>query len=191
MSLDTEEIVVTGTGHIYRAPVGTPFPRVTVAPSTPWVDLGYASENGAAFSFGRSTNPVMGWQSLEPLRIITTQVPKTIAVELLQWNEHTHLTAMGGGTWSEPHTGEFEYDPPDPSFIDEFAYLITGTDGAFEYRIGYKRVMASDKVDFAFVRSAPVQFPVTVSVLAAPDGSVPFIVQTTDDMLGDSTESSS
>lgn len=191
MSLDAEEIVVTGTGHIYRAPVGTAFPRVSVAPPAPWVDLGYASEDGAAFSFGRETNPIMGWQSFDPLRIVTTSIPKTIAVSLLQWNEHTHLTAMGGGTWSSPFSGEFEYEPPDPDFIDEFAYLITGSDGDFEYRIGYKRVMVSDKVDFSFVRANPVMLPITTTVLAAPDGSTPFIAQTTDDMLGATADASS
>jgi hypothetical protein len=190
MALEAEELFVAGTGHIYRAPLGTAFPAsISVPVAAPWVDLGYASEEGARFSFGRDVNEIMGWQSQDPLRIVTTSIPKEITVDLMQLNQNTWKTALGGGTWSEPSPGEYEWTPPSESFTDEFAMIVEGTDNDRNFRFCFYRVMNMSGVEFAMVRENPIMLPITVKVLSNDNGS--YFVQTDDANLGDIAEAAS
>lgn len=170
MALDASEIVVAGTGAVYRAPVGTTPPStIDTAPGVAWAELGYVTEDGAKVTLERSTEPIMAWQSYYPLRHITTEVPTSVEVALLQWNPDTVRTALGGGTFDEAGSGT-RYTPPDEAFVDEFAFILEGQDGPYTYRFTFPRVMVSDTVELAFVRSEPVTLPLKLAVLAAPDG---------------------
>lgn len=187
MALESSEVRVTGTGHAYVAPLGTPIPAGIDSPLTHaagWVELGYTTEEGARFSFGREVNRVMGWQAFDPLRIVVTRVPKTISVDLLQWNQHTVKLALGGGTVTEPASGQYQYDPPDESFVDERMFAIEGIDGDYTYRFIYRKALNESGVDFAFVRANPVVFPITMAILAADGNNEPWLLQTDDPNIG-------
>lgn len=187
MALESSEVRVTGTGHAYTAPTGSPIPAGIDTPLTHaagWVELGYTSEEGARFSFGREVNRIMGWQAFDPLRIVVTTVPKTVSVDLLQWNQHTVKLALGGGTVTEPVSGQYQYDPPAEEFVDERMFAIEGIDGDYNYRFIYRKVLNERGVDFAFVRNNPVVFPITVGVLAADGGAKPWVLQTDDPNVG-------
>lgn len=181
MSLDATELVVAGTGAVYRAAVGTSMPSdVTTTPSSlSWTNLGYTSENGAKFTFDRKTNPIMGWQSYQPLRVVVNEIPIETEFDLLQWNNDTLETALGGGSFDTQGSG-VRYTPPAESFIDEFALIIDGKDGDSSYRFYFPRVMVTDKVEFSFVRSNPVSLPIKVRTLAAPGGGDSYYFDTDD-----------
>lgn len=194
MSLEGEEVRVTGTGHVYVAEVGTAFPTdITdaVQDTDGWVELGYVSEEGARFSFGREVNNIMGWQAFDPIRKVVTAVPKSIAFDLMQWNQFTVKLALGGGTVTEPSPGAYQYEPPDESFLDDRALIVEGIDGDYTYRFCYRKALNETGVDFAFVRSDPVLFPITMGVQAADGGEKPFILQTDDPNIGELAESGS
>lgn len=193
MSLDAQEAVVGATGHIWRAPVDTPFPAniSTEVDEALWAELGYTTEEGVRFNFGRDINEIMAWQSLDPIRVIVQGLPKEIAHDFRQFNQNTWATAMGGGTWSGS-APDFVYTPPAPSYVDEFAEIVQFEDGDELYRFCFYRVMNTSGVEFASVRDDTVILPVTVKVLAPPAGvDHPFIFQTTDASLGDATLSGS
>ena len=167
MALDATEIAVAGTGHVYRAVLGTAFPANTsTVPAAAWIELGYTTEEGVRFSFSKETTDFMGWQSTDVLRTIATAAPKEIAMDFAQLNQDTWNTAMGGGTWSGTPPN-YEYVPPAASAVDEFALLIEATDGTEIYRWGFTRVVVTGSVDFALTRSDPIILPVTVKVLDA------------------------
>lgn len=194
MAFDSGEVRVTGTGHVYVADVDTPFPdsiSEAVAHADGWVELGYCSEEGARFSFGREINNIMGWQAFDPLRKVVTAVPKSVSFDLMQWNQHTVKLALGGGEVSEPVSGEYEYEPPDESFLDERALIVEGIDGDYTYRFCYRKALNESGVEFAFVRSDPVLFPITMGILAADDGAKPFLIQTDDPNIGEILEAAS
>lgn len=194
MALESSELVVTGTGHIYVAPVGTAFPAsidAVVSHNVGWIDLGYATEEGARFSFGREINEAFGWQSADPLRLISTRRPKSVAFDLMQWNQHTVQLALGGGTVTEPVSGQYEYAPPADSYIDERALIVEGTDGDYTYRFCYRKAFNQATVEFAFVRENPVVFPIDMKILAADGGLSPYIVQTDDPNIGEILEAAS
>lgn len=194
MAFDSDEVRVTGTGHVYVADVGTAFPTTVSDPvshNTGWVELGYCSEEGARFSFGREINNIMAWQAFDPIRKVVTAVPKSVSFDLQQWNQHTVKLALGGGTVTEPATDNYQYEPPDESYLDERALIVEGIDGDYTYRFCYRKALNESGVDFAFVRSDPVLFPITMGILAADDGAKPFLIQTNDPNIGEILDAAS
>ncbi len=187
MALEAPEVRVTGTGHVYVAPIGTAIPAgidTALTHAAGWVELGYTTEAGARFAFGREVNRIMGWQSFDPLRIVVTNLPKSVSVDLMQWNQHTLKLALGGGTVTEPSSGQYEYEPPAESFVDERMFAIEGIDGDYNYRFIYRKALNESGVNFDFVRSNPVVFPITMGILAADSGLKPFKLQTDDPNVG-------
>lgn len=193
MSLEPEEIVVAGTGHLWRAPVGTAFPAdiATAVDETLWAELGYTSEAGPRFRFGRETTEIRGWQSKNPLRVVTTSTPRSVAADLLQLNQQTFNTAMGGGSWATTGAGLYVWTPPAEEFVDEFALIVELSDGDEDVRFCYRKVFNQSATEFAAVNNAAIMLPVDVKVLAPDGGLVPFIVQTNIDDLGSATASGS
>lgn len=189
MSLESSEVVVGGTGHVWRAPVGTAFPTniSTAVNEALWTELGYTTEDGVHFAFGRNVNEIMGWQSYDPLRIIVTSVPRSIKATFLQFNQNTWNTAMGGGTWTEPTNNNFLYVPPSPGTLDQFAYIVEWTDGSLSYRFCARKVQVIDPIEFDLKRTDPINLPINVKVLAADAGANPFDFYTNDENLGDYT----
>jgi len=181
MAFESEEVRAFGTGHVYVADVGTAMPAdIGATIPTSWIDLGYTDEQGPRFNFGRTVNEVPAWQSYDPVRVLITAVPKTVAFDLLQTNKHTLQLALGGGDVTEGAPFEFSYEPPDESFVDERALIITGEDGDYTYRFCFHKVLNQSGVEFPFVRGAPTKLAIEVKVLAAGGGNKPYFIQTDD-----------
>lgn len=193
MSLEASEVRVAGTGHIWRAPVGTAFPAniSTVVDETLYTELGYTSVDGVKFSFGRDVAEVDAWQSRDALRIITKATPRTVEAKFLQMNENTWNTAMGGGTWTTPTPGNYLYQPPAADYEDVFTYIVESHDGALKYRWCFRNVQNISGVDVELKRTDATMLPIVVKVLAADGGLPPYDFQTNDANLGDYAQAGS
>jgi hypothetical protein len=164
--LSGEEVIVAGFQKILVAPIGTAVPDdIDTEPAAAWVDLGYTTEDGIAFSFGLDTDELMTSQSLDPIRMLTTGRPKTITASLRQFNRHTLTLALGGGTFNvEGDSWEFDHAPT--SYVDERAVMVEFADGDKKVRFWSYRNMVSEAVEFTLVNTAGLVFPLTFSVLA-------------------------
>jgi hypothetical protein len=163
--LDASELYVAGTGNIYTAPIDTALPTdVTTPAATPWVDHGFATEDGVEFTFGKTTDDIKGWQSFDSLRTITTDAPKSLKFTLMQSNEANLQLALGGGTVD----AEGVYTPPPSSEIDIRAIFITANDGGEVWAFWAPRVMLSDNVVIPWKKSGEAELPLTFSIQAAP-----------------------
>ena len=164
--IDPQQVIVAGFQRVLVAPVGTPFPdSITEEPAGAWVDLGYTTEDGLAVSFGKETDTLMTSQSLDPVRMLVTGAPKTMTASLRQLNADTLTLALGGGTVTGDDDG-WEFEPAPSSFIDERALIIEAFDGDTEIRIMYYRTMITEAVEFSFVNTEGLVFPLTFSVLS-------------------------
>lgn len=189
MALDPDQIVVTGSGRVYAGTVGASTvptnisAAIDIAGTDGWVELGYTTEAGVSFSFGRETKEIKGWQSRNPLREVITGTPSTFSCELLQWNHATMRLALGGGsvTGSNPN---FQYAPPPPSFRDERAFIVEGYDGDDKYRFIFRKGLNVATAELAFVREDPVTLPIEISILDDDSAENPWIMQTTDPEIG-------
>lgn len=164
--IDPNEIVVAGFQRILVAPVGTAIPAsIDEPPGTGWVDLGYTTEDGLAASFGKETDTLMTSQSLDPVRMLVTGAPKTLTASLRQLNAETLTLALGGGTVTGDDEA-WEFEPAPASYIDERALMIEAEDGDTKVRIVYYRTMITEAVEFTFVNTEGLVFPLTFSVLS-------------------------
>lgn len=193
MSLESSEVVVAGTGNIWRAPVNTPFPTniSTAVNEALWTELGYTTEDGVKFSMGRDVQDIPAWQSVDPLRTIIKSTPRSLMATFLQSNQNTWNTAMGGGTWSIPTAGNGLYVPPDPSVPDLMALIVEWRDGVNKYRFCTRKVQVKDPVEFTLARTDAVKLPITFSLLAADNGANAFDFQTNDANMYDATAAGS
>jgi len=170
--LDASELYVAGTGHIYTAPADTAIPTdVTTPAATPWIDHGYATEDGVEFTFGKTSDQLKGWQSFDPLRTITTDAPKSVKFTLMQSDADNLILALGGGT-VDGTSGVFT--PPDPTVLDIRALFITADDGGDVWAFWAGRVQLSDNVVMPWKKTGAAELPLMFTVEAASAGNDPY-----------------
>jgi len=185
MANNADAVRIGGATQIYMAPVGTTFPTFGTAidGASAWIDTGYISTDGVTWNFARETTEIEAMQSLDPIRIMTTKLPKSFQFGLMQSGQEQFAIALGGGTWAEQGTagsGIFVYTPPDISEVAERAAVIEMIDGDIVYRWLIKKCQNKEGVEFKYVRDDAATMPVTMTILAAPDGSEPFTIETDD-----------
>lgn len=165
MAIDGTEVRVAGAGHVYVAPAGTTLPQdLDVLPAA-WTDLGYVTEDGVGFSFGRETSDLNAWQGSK-IRVLTTAEPASVNFALMQTNKDVLPVVFGGGSIStagDVHT----FTPPAAGVNTERACVIEFTDGDVSYRYCIPRIQLEGNVEFTLVRSGAVTYPLTFGVLDA------------------------
>lgn len=182
MANESNEVRVMGTGSVYVGEEGATFPaNITAAiASTQFAQLGFLSEEGPRFAFGKETKDIQVWQSLDPVRTITTAVPKSVKFDLMQTNLQTVTLALGGGTVTLDTADAWSYEPPAIGFQDVRAMIVEGIDGDYVWRFCYRRTQNMSGVEFAFVNDDAVKFGIEMKILAADSGASPFFIQTDD-----------
>lgn len=187
MALDAGDIRIAAMAHVYMAPVGTTFPAFDEDPDPlDWSELGYITTDGITIGVSRDIQEIYAMQSLEPVRVIATKVPKTVKFAMMQEGQQQLAIALGGGTWTETGVAPdivYKYIPPDPSVIDERAIVVQYMDGDYEYRWNFKRSQNREGVEHKLVRDDAASFPVTMQVLAPLDESEAFYIESNDPAL--------
>lgn len=180
MTKDADQIRVAGNGSIYVAELGTTAPAdILAAVGAGWIELGYANEDGVAFTDGKTIESINAWQSFYALRRIMTAKEGTLVFNLLQWNGATVRLAFGGGAVTEDQAGAYRYTPPAPGVVDERAMLIEWVDGDYTYRLIVPRGMVTDDVETNLVKSDASELPITFGV-NGQEGVDPWYLQTDD-----------
>jgi len=169
---DPSQIYVAGNGNIWTAPIDTTLPAA--APTTPWVNNGFATEDGVLFTFGRTVDQIKGWQSFDPLRMIVTEAPKTVKFTLMQSTAANIILALGGGTVSATGPPPNLYSPPAPQALTMNALYINAIDGANTWAFYCPRAMITDNVEVPWKKSGEAQFALTFTIQAAAAGKDTF-----------------
>lgn len=183
--LDSKQIRVAPNGAIYAAPAGTAAPTAVATPlASPWVNLGYASDDGVTLSKSLETEEVNVWQSASPARYIVTKVSVGFGFSLVQFNADTvplffglpstALVESGAGS------GIFELTVPADVSLDERAWCVESIDGDVHTRYVLQRGMVTETDDLPLKRTEASVLPMTVSAMTATDGSLMVIL--TDDL---------
>lgn len=180
MALDSDQLVIAGTGTIYVAAVGTSAPTdIVTAFSGSWTDLGYTTEDGVTFNTARSIQSIPAWQSDYPVRRKVTSRDSSLGFVLMQWNTANLKLAFGGGAVTEPSAGVFKYVPPDADDLDERAMAVEWIDGSYTYRLIVPKGMVTDDVETNLQKTAEARLPITFGINYAGTGN-PFYILTND-----------
>jgi len=184
---NADAIVVGANGSIYAAPVDTAVPAdISAALSEDWVDLGYVTEDGVAWTDGKSIQSVRAWQSFYDIRRIIESREGSLGFGLMEWKGGNVQLAFGGGEITETalDSGLYEYTPPDPAHIDERALAVEWQDGEKNYRLVCLKGMVSENVETNIVRTGASVLPISFAFLGQ-DGQAVFRFQTDDPAFAD------
>ena len=125
--LNTNELVVGNGRGIYAAPAGTTNVALATTPATPWVDLGYANEDGVTLADSPSEETVPAWQSADPVLVLTTANARTFAFNHRQWTADV-LTFVFGGGMVTPDPPAGKTFAPTKTTRGKFALIMRWTD---------------------------------------------------------------
>lgn len=168
MAINGSEVRVAGAGHVYVAPAGTTLPTDLGALDPKWVDLGYVTEDGVGFSFGREVEDLNAWQG-DKIRTLSTKEPASCNFSLMQTNATIMTVAFGGGDITETGTDPnkvYTFTPPKSGTNTERSLVIEFEDGAsIKYRYVLPRTQIEGNVDFTLVRSGALTYPLTMGIL--------------------------
>lgn len=176
MTQDSAQIISAGEGELYIASTTALFPGDTTDPAdhldttglldlpddTDWIEMGWASEDGASFSLSRDVNPIKGWGG-DVLRQIVREIILGVQFTLLQMNVDNVPFAFGGGDFTEASTGIFLFEPPPLSELDERALIIDFHDRGYDYRLGFPQGTVTGDSTLAMRTGEAAPLPVTFS----------------------------
>ena len=166
---DASNTIVAAGGDVWLAPVGTAPPDDDAAPGVGWVNVGYVSEDGVTISPDVEVTDFYAWQGWDPIRSELVRYTLRYSFDLLEVTAETLPLAFGGGV---SDTGV--YTPPGVGDTFERALLIDVVDGDRTYRWVTSRVRPVDLGEVTFGRGEMARLPVTLGVLADPDGGTPW-----------------
>lgn len=181
MALTATQVRVAGTGEAHVGAVNTAEPTgpTAVLPPADWTGLGYTTEDGATISRSPNQENIMAWQSVTPVRIITTELELTVAAQFIQSNADILALYFGivdgfvAGTDPDTYKGEI---PADPAVIER-ALIMDWQDGFLDdgttplvTRLWLPRTTLSETGDTSLTRTAAVGWEMTFSALAPDDG---------------------
>lgn len=187
MALDPDNIRAFANGQVYVVnPDDAVWPASIDAPiHGSWDSVGYNTEDGAKFSFGREVVEKYAWQAEDPVRLLTTRKPKTVSFAAMEFTPVGVGLACGGIYVTSDGAGQYRVHPQAEDFIDYRAVLIDVVDDDdHHYRFGYRKTLNQSTVDFSTVRNDTTQLPIELKVLSAKPEE-PWFIQTNDDVWAD------
>jgi hypothetical protein len=162
----TQTMVGTASGPgIYVAPVGTTPPvDAAAAWATPWLSLGYASDDGVTIGGDITSESFTPWQSVTPIKTIITERTRTLAFTMWQLNKDT-LGIYFNQDLSAQATMPMSFDVASASPIIEHAIGIDAGDGVRKLRIIFLRATLQATGDLVLNKTAMVPLEVTLNAL--------------------------
>jgi hypothetical protein len=168
---DATEVRLCTTGNLWRAPALTAAPVDSSAPlTTPWVNLGYTSDDGFTVTTKPNTTDIMVWQSIYPARVRVVE-ELDFKFKLAQDNEESVMLAFGGGSWD---TAKEVYTPPQPGEVYENAFCFDVIDGPNTIRYYVARAIVSDVADIVHKADEMIGYELTIKVLGVSSGGDPW-----------------
>jgi hypothetical protein len=116
----TSNLIQSGPGRVYYAPLGTAIPSITAAASkivatwTSWVQLG-STDAGITYTESTDTADISVAESLYPIRTVVTSKSSRISFTANEISDLTWKLAMNGGTATSSGAGVTKlttYVPP-------------------------------------------------------------------------------
>jgi hypothetical protein len=177
MAKDAGAIHVALDANVFVADVGADEPDNTWDFATDsledigWRELGWNTKDGVTLTFSRTTVNIEGQGSLDPLRILVTGAPKTVALTLEQLSFGVWDFATGGAESNTLAPGLYELLPLPPSTLAERALAFLFTDGDEHVMPIYRRGIVTGDTAIPFTDGGAAVVPVTFSILTPADQS--------------------
>jgi len=173
---DGSKIKIAGTGAIWYAPTGTTLPTdSTTALNAAFVNIGYCKD-GFTLQQDYKTKEVTGWQNLDVLRLIPTQVSRSAKFTAIEANKTSLQLAWGNATVTVATTPAYSLTFPTSQTTQEFMLFLDWSDGAASQRIVFKRAVFKSLPSVQFSRGDEINYDMEIQAIVPTDGSFPIAV---------------
>lgn len=188
MAKTTKSIKVALTGSIIVEPVDSPEPATleeAKVATAAGVDLGYTTEDGVSFTFGKETEDLKGWNATGILRRLVTETSVVVSFALRQADRETFTTALGGTVEileaaTETKRGLARWTPDLEEQVER-RLQVSMKDGADEMAVILRRAAQTAEVEFSFSKTDSINLPLEFTALEADGGAKPVYVLTNED----------
>lgn len=175
MSLSAPEVIVAGTGALYKAPFGTTAPATSdAALDAAYEHLGYFHSDGVPINFADSVDNIVPWQGASVVRSTRTETVATLTFQPIQTRGSVVEAFMLGSTLTEPSTDEFEMEVK-PPVADPSAWVFDAFDGTKKLRWVINNGEVTERGEMMHKNGDPIGYPMTVTFYPDTDGNLAVI----------------
>lgn len=170
--LNADNVRVFGTGHFYLAPYGSTMPTtLTANPASPFLDLGYVTEDAVKLQPELRVTEIYAWQSRNPIRIVESQRLLRLVIPAIEMKDVTWEAYWGGGSWESVDSTTEEFTPPEAGVVTEWAGVFDSIDGDVRYRYLFERIVLTSVQEIAHGKTVPTVMGMTFTVIGDENGS--------------------
>jgi hypothetical protein len=154
MALDSTEVRLAPTGHVYVAPTGTTLPtNATMALNGSFQELGYLDEDGCSLTPGVELTDIMMWQSAVPVKTTLDTVNFEIQFNMGQVNQYTWGLYFFVGSWTN-NFGQAKLTVPSSPGSQEKSLIVEWTDDLLDVcRLVIPTAVLTDRESLQLVRN--------------------------------------
>lgn len=175
MALNAAEVVVAGTGGLYKGPLGQAKPATSVAAlDAAFLNLGYFSADGVAISFEDSVQNHFAWQNSALVRTSRTETLTKLAFQPIQ-TRGSILEAFHAGSQVAVNGAEWELAIK-PAISDRATWVFDAIDGANHYRWYIPNGEITERGDLMHVAGEPVGYPMTMTFYPDATGTLAYLL---------------
>jgi hypothetical protein len=171
MPVDSSKIKIAGSGAVWYAPAGTTLPSdSTTALGSGFVNVGYVKD-GFELAQDLKTKEVTGWQNADVLRLIPTQLSRSVKFSGIETNKTSVGMAWGGATVTVGSGSVYSLTLPAAQAAQEFIVVLDWNDGSVSQRIVIKRATFKSLPTVKFSRMDEINYDFEIQALVPSDGS--------------------
>jgi len=179
-SPDGSKIKIAGTGAIWYAPTGTTLPTdSTSALNASFVNIGYCKD-GFTLQQDYKTKEVTGWQNLDVLRLIPTQLSRSAKFSAIESNKTSVQLAWGNSVVTVGTSPAYSLTFPTSQTTQEFILVLDWSDGSATQRIVFKRAVFKSLPSVQFSRGDEINYDMEIQAITPADGSYAIAVYGSD-----------
>lgn len=184
MALDSTEIRLAPSGHVYIADFGATLPTTIVAAlaEPTWHELGYLSTDGVSITPSYDTNGIGAWQSAVDVKTTVTKVGLTAKINMLQVTQESTAEYFFGADWvNSGGIGRLNV-PSNPSLAERSMVVEWVDDNGNTNRFVFGRGFITDRDALQLQRSDATALGITFSCLDS-NGTLAYLLSNDPDLI--------
>ena len=179
-SPDGSKIKIAGSGAIWYGPTGTTLPTdSTTALNAGFINIGYVKD-GFTLAQDYKTKEVTGWQNLDVLRLIPTQLSRSAKFSAIETSKTALQLAWGNAVVTVATSPAYSLVFPTSQTTQEFILVMDWSDGSATQRIVFKRAVFKSLPAVQFSRMDEINYDMEIQALTPTDGSYAIAVYGSD-----------
>lgn len=167
MALNSANVDVAVTGGLWLAPISGSVPVDADTPmASPYLDMGYISDEGVTENRDRSTNNIIAWQNADVVRTVITESSITLSGTLIETKKET--IEFWYAATIDPLDGSVEIVPS--STGGRRRAVLDYVDGTKFVRLFLPQAENLEVGELVYSSGEPVGYPFTIT--GYPDGTL-------------------